>query len=96
MRARDDYLQPLLNSSLLPELQVEIHALIDKANQYEFTSSLRVGGESSVTAESEIQRLIRKAVELYRDGDAATACAQLNLILDVAKSDPRSGYLVVF
>ncbi len=96
MRARDEYLQPLLNSSLLPELKVEIQTLIDKADQYEFTSSLRVGGESSVTAESEIQRLIRKAVDLYRDGDAATARAQFNLILDVAKSDPRSGYLVVF
>ena len=96
MRARDEYLQPLLGEQLLPESTAEIRAMIDKADQYEFTRSLRADRDSSATAESEIQRLIRRTFDLYNDGDAATAREQLNLILDVAKSDPRNAYLVEF
>ena len=96
MGARDEYLQPLLDEELLSDSKLEIRAMIDKANQYEFSRSLRADGDSSATAESEIQRLIRTTFDLYNDGDAATARERLRLILDVAKSDPRNTYLVEF
>ena len=96
MRARDEYLQPLLSDKPLPESEAEIRAMIDKADQYEFTRSLRADRDSSATADSEIQRLIRKTFDLYNEGDAATAREQLRLIRDVAKSDPRNAYLVEF
>jgi serine/threonine protein kinase len=96
LRARDEYLQPLVNEGVSSEYDVEIRALIDKADQYEFTRSLRADSRSSASAESEIQRLIRKTFDLYNDGDAATARDQLRLILDVARSDDRNVFLVEF
>ena len=96
IRARDEYLQSLLQESLLPDSETEIRAMIDKVDQYEFSHSLRADSNSSASADSEIQRLIRKAFDLYNDGDAATAREQLRLILDVAKSDPRNSYLTEF
>jgi len=96
MRARDEYLQPLLTDKLLPEAEAEIRALINQADQYEFTRSLRADRESSATADSEIQRIIRKTFDLYNEGDAATAREQLNLILVVAESDASNAYLVEF
>ena len=96
MRARDEYLQPLLSDNLLAESEEEIRALIDKADQYEFTSSLRADRDSSATADSEIQRIIRETFDLYNQGNAASARKRLKLILDVAKSDPRNVYLVEF
>jgi len=96
VRARDEYLQPLLRDELLPVSEVEIRALIDKADQYEFSRSLRADSNSSASAESEIQRLIRRTFDMYNDGDAATAREQLRLILDVARSDPQNGFLVEF
>jgi len=96
MRARDEYLQPLLSDKLLPESEAEIRTLIDKADQYEFTRSLRADRESSATADSEMQRLIGVTFELYNEGNAAMARKQLKLILDIAESDPRNAYLVEF
>lgn len=96
MRARDEYLQPLLDEGVSSEYDAEIHALIDRADQYEFTRSLRADSRSSASAVSEIQRLIRKTFDLYNDGDAATARDQLRLILDVARSDDRNVFLVEF
>ncbi|MCA9013043.1 MAG: serine/threonine protein kinase [Planctomycetaceae bacterium] len=96
MRARDEYLQPLLDEGVSSEYDAEIHALIDKADQYEFTRSLRADSRSSASAVSEIERLIRKTFDLYNDGDAATARDQLRLILDVARSDDRNVFLVEF
>ena len=96
VRARDEYLQPLLNNQLLPDSESEIQSLIDKADQYEFSCSLRADRDGSATADSEIQRLIRKTFDLYNEGDAASAREQLNLIHDVVKPDPRNVYLVEF
>ena len=96
MRARDEYLQPLLNEKLQPDAEAEIRAMIDKADQYEFTRSLRADRDSSETAESEIQRLIRRTFDLYNEGDAATAREQLRLILIVAESEPHNAYLAEF
>ncbi len=96
MRARDEYLQPLLSDKLLLESEAEIHALIEKANQYEFTSSLSLDRESSATADSEIQRIIRNAFDLYNKGQTATARDQLKLILDMAEPDPHNAFLVEF
>ncbi len=96
IRARDEYLQPLLSEKLLPDSETEIQAMMDKADQYDFTRTLRADRDSSATAESELQRLIRRTFDLYNDGDAATARAQLKLILEVAKSSPRNAYLVEY
>jgi hypothetical protein len=95
-RARDEYLQPLVDEELLLESKLEIHTMIDKANQYDFSRELRADGDSSTTAESEIQRLIRTTFDLHNDGDAATARERLRLILDVVKSDPHNVYLAEF
>jgi serine/threonine protein kinase len=96
IRAREEYLQPLLRDNLLPKTEPEIRALINKADQYEFSHSLRADSNSSASAESEIQRLIRRTFDLYNDGDAATAREHLRLILDVARSDPQNNFLVEF
>jgi serine/threonine protein kinase len=94
--ARDEYLQPLLTNKLLPDSEQEIKELIDKADQYKFTRSLRADKDGSATADSEIQRLIRNTFELYNGGDAATAREQLRLIHEVVKSDPRNSYLAEY
>lgn len=96
VRARDEYLQPLLDNKLLPDAESEIQSLVDQANQYEFSRSLRADKDSSATADSEIQRLIRKTFDLYNEGEAASAREHLNLIHDVVKSDPRNEYLAEF
>ena len=94
--ARDEYLQPLLTNKLLPDAEPEIRALIDKADQYKFTRSLRADKDGSATADSEIQRLIRNTFDLYNGGDAATAREQLRLIHEVVSCDPRNAYLMKY
>ena len=96
IRARDEYLQPLLENKLLPDNEAEIQTMIDKSDQYEFSRTLRADKDSSATAETEIHRIIRKTFDLYNDGDAATACEQLRLILDIVQADPRNVYLSEF
>ena len=94
--ARDEYLQPLLTNNLLPDAAPEIQALIDKADQYKFTRSLRADKNGSATADSEIQRLIRNTFDLYNGGDAATAREQLRLIHEVVSSDPQNAFLMEY
>jgi len=96
IRARDEYLQPLLDKKLLPNDEPEIQSMIDKADQYEFSRSLRADKNSSATAETEIHRIIRKTFDQYNDGDAAIAREQLRLILEVVEADPRNNYLTEF
>jgi serine/threonine protein kinase len=47
LRARDEFLQPLLDTNALPGSREEIDALILKANQFDFCRSLRADPESS-------------------------------------------------
>ncbi len=96
IRARDEYLQSLLDNKLLPDDEPEIRSMIDKADQYEFTHTLRADKDSSATAETEINRVIRKTFDQYNDGDAAIAREQLRLILNVVEADPRNTYLTEF
>lgn len=94
--ARDEYLQPLLTNNFLPDAEPEIRALIDKADQYKFTRSLRADKDGSATADSEIQRLIRNTFDLYNGGDAATAREQLRLIYEIVSCDPQNTYLMEY
>ncbi len=93
LRARDEFLQPLLDSKAIPGVEEELQQMILKANQYDFCRSLRADPESSQDTATELQRLIRRAFEKYSSGDVVAAREELQALRDIAARDPRNVYL---
>jgi hypothetical protein len=96
LRARDEFLQPLLDTNALPNSKEEIDALILKANQFDFCRSLRADPESSKDEASELQRLIRRTFETFSNGDPVAAREQLQAVRELAAQDSRNEYLSQF
>jgi serine/threonine protein kinase len=96
LRARDEILQPLADSNAVPHAKDEIDALILKANQFDFCRSLRADPESSDDESSELQRLIRRAFDMFSSGDAVAAREQLQAVRELAAQDRRNEYLSRF
>ena len=96
LRARDEFLQPLLDADALPNSKEEIDALILKANQFDFCRSLRADPESSKDEASELQRLIRRTFDTFSNGDPVAAREQLQSVRELAAQDSRNEYLSQF
>ena len=96
LRARDEMLQPLLDSNALPASKQEIEAMISQADQYDFCDSLPADPKGSRDESSELQRLIRKAFDDFSQGDPVAAREQLEAIRDIAARDIRNVYLTRF
>lgn len=94
IRARDDLLQPLLDNNELPDSQSEIQDLIQRVNEYEFCRTLRLEPARKGDSTDEVERLIRKAVAKYGEGDVAAAREQLESVQQLLKvSRPQSFFL---
>lgn len=96
LRARDELLQPILDAHSLPAAEDEIRKLIDQADQYEFCRSLQADPEGSQDTASELQRLIRRAFQIFSEGDPVTAKEQLEAVRDIASQDAGNEYLSGF
>lgn len=96
LRARDEMLQPLVETNALPDSKAEIDALIRKANQFDFCRTLRADPESSQDEASELQRLIRRTFDTFSNGDPVAAREQLKAVREIAAQDPRNEYLSRF
>ena len=96
LRARDEMLQPLLESKALPAAEEEIRTLIAQADQYDFCRSLHADPEGSKDESTELQRLIRKSFDNFSQGDPVAAREQLEAIRDIAARDIRNVYLTRF
>jgi serine/threonine-protein kinase len=96
LRARDELLQPLVESKALPDNQPEIQSLINKVDQYEFCRTLQTTPESSRDARSELERLVRQAFDTFTHGDPVEARERLQAVRVIAASDPGNVYLNQF
>ena len=94
LRARDDLLRPLVESSEEAAYDQEVRDWIHKADQYEFARGLRKRSFSDGSTQSEVQRLISQAFQTWNDGDVGAARARL---LDVERLlTDRDAYLRSF
>lgn len=93
LRARDDMLQPLLTNDSMTRQRPIIRGLISQVDQYEFSRSLRTSNSSDGSAQSELQRLIRRAFETYSSGDPVRAAVEIEAIASMIQGDPRYTYL---
>lgn len=96
IRARDDLLQPLLDNNELPDSQSEIQDLIQRVNEYEFCRTLRLEPVRKGDSTDEVERLIRKAVTKYGEGDVATAREQLESVRQLLKASRRQSFFLQF
>lgn len=96
LRARDEFLQPLIDANALPNAKDEIDTLIQKVDQFDFCRSLRSDPESSKDEASELQRLIRRTFDTFSNGDPVAAREQLTAVRELAAGDPRNEYLSRF
>ncbi|MCA9035660.1 MAG: serine/threonine protein kinase [Planctomycetaceae bacterium] len=96
IRARDELLQPLLDDDRMEEERDLILEMIGRVDQYEFCRSLNVTSSTNGTAQSEIQRVIRRAFEMRALGDTDGAEKQIRAVMGVIKSDDRNIFLRQF
>lgn len=81
IRVRNEILEPLLADNAVPERQSQIQQMIRNVDHYEFSRSLQTVAASDGTVDSEIERLIAQAFELYATGQVAEARSQLQNVL---------------
>lgn len=94
LRARDDLLNPLVESSDAAADDEQIRDWIRKADQYEFARSLRKRSFSDGSSQSEVQRLISQAFQTWNEGDVGAA---RNRLADVERLlTDRDSYLKTF
>ncbi len=96
LRARDELLQPLLTEDSMQDNFAEIRELIGQVNQYEFTRTLKISSASDGSELSELQRQIRKAFDVYANGDPVAAVAQLQAVLTMIREDRSFRFLTKF
>lgn len=96
LRARDDLLQPLIADDAFREQHAEIRRMIGQVDQFEFCRSLRVSAASDNSAQSELQRLIRRAFEKYSSGSPLEAILQLESVEAIVREDPEYRFLRQF
>lgn len=93
IRVRDEMLQPLLTDDSMTEHLPTIRRMMAQVDQYEFSRSLRTANSSDGSAQSEVQRLIRRAFDQYSSGDPIQAEVQIESISAMIDGDPRYSYL---
>ena len=92
MRARTDFLQPIIDSNQLPEQHGEIRQLIQQVEDYEFCRNLKPKGTGG-TAQSEIHRLIQQAFRLHANGEVSKATDQMTAISKLLNGNSEQSYL---
>jgi hypothetical protein len=70
--------------------------MIGQVDQFEFCRSLRVSAASDNSAQSELQRLIRRAFEKYSSGSPLEAILQLESVEAIVREDPEYRFLRQF
>lgn len=95
VRARNDLLVPLLESGALPEDQDEIQHLVQQVEDYEFCRGLKTRGTGG-TGQSELHRLIQRAIQKHANGDSSEAVQQMEAIQSLLAKDSRHAYLATF
>lgn len=95
MKARE-MLVILKAEDAFPDQQEEIEFLIGQADQYEFCRRLKVNSPTDGSPESEVQRLVRRATELYSDGRVAFAKKRLLAVQSLVDGDPNYAHLNQF
>lgn len=92
VRARTDFLQPIIDSNQLPEQHGEIRQLIQQVEDYEFCRNLKPKGTGG-TAQSEIHRLIQQAFRLHANGEVSKATDQMTAISKLLNGNSEQSYL---
>lgn len=92
LKARE-LLSGLTSENLFPDRQALMDQWIGQADQYEFCRRLKVNSPTDGSAESEIQRLIRKATNSYLEGSVTVACERLEAVKHITDGDPAYEYL---
>lgn len=95
VRAKNDYLVPLLKADPSPARKKEIESLLRQVEDYEFGRSLKTK-VSGGTDQSELHRLIRRAFRDYQDGERQSSVKQLEAILRLIDEQSGSQYLASF
>lgn len=95
LRARD-ILEPIIEQHALPDKHEQIDAWLRQVSQYEFCRRLKVADASDSSVDSEVQRLVRGAFDLYAKGKIALGIQQLRAIQQIISSDRTYSYLKQF
>ncbi|MEP3480641.1 MAG: serine/threonine-protein kinase [Fuerstiella sp.] len=95
VRARNELLQPLIDSDQMAEQRLEIRELIQRVEDFEFCRSLKVKGTGGA-AQSETHRLLQRAFQTHSSGDASQATIQLKAIAELLKGNLQQSYLNTF
>lgn len=96
IRAKDEFLMPLLRDNALPQQSEAIQQMIARVEDYEFTKSLRTTSERSKNAETEIRRMIRRAFTAWSAGDTEQARTQLQAVLHIQTQVQTDSFLKTF
>lgn len=95
IRARNELLQPLMDSDEITEQHAEIQQLIQQVEDYEFCRSLK-GKGSGGAAQSEVHRLIQRAFRTHSGGDLSSATEQMKAIAELLRGTSEQSYLSTF
>ncbi len=96
IKARDEYLLPLLAREKSTEQQELLRSWIQQVDDYEFTRSLQPDRRRGATGDDELQRLIRNTFERHRRGETDAAQKQLEAILVLLPAVRPGGHLEPF
>ncbi len=80
LRTRDDIIQPMLRADSLPDRREQLERWVQMADQYEFCRDLKFSTPTDGSSESELQRLIARAFDMYSTGQLSEATQQLKAI----------------
>lgn len=96
IRARNELLEPLLKADALPEHREQMEAWVQQADQFEFCRGLKLTAGSDASQQSEMQRLVRQAFELYATGEIVPATRQLQAVQTLIQHREEYAYLSEF
>jgi len=96
IRAKEEFLLPLLRDNSLPGNSSEIQLLLSRVDDFEFTRSLRANPVDSNDAESEIRRIIRRAFAAWSVGETELARQQLQAVLNIQNHLQQDSFLKTF
>lgn len=87
IRVRNEILEPLLAANALPDQRQKIQQLIRNVDHYEFSRGLQTVAAFDGTEDSEIERLIAQAFEIYAAGQVAEARQRLENVQHLLPED---------
>jgi serine/threonine-protein kinase len=96
INARDEILQPSLETAESEEEKLKLQNAIRRVDQYEFCRSLTIAAPSDGSQQSEVYRLVRKAFEIYEAGEIIAAREQMQALITVLHDNPDFEFLSTF